>query len=105
VFLGDTFSSGEEQVNVSLAFNETSETVSFEQAIVTLPLYDLEPPELETDDPLEYEVLGTSRRSDRVIQAGLSVLPETLRETGLPLASAHLMSGRKASELLLDETT
>lgn len=92
-----------EDVQITVSLNDRLETLTFEDVILATDEYDIETEDLDTSDPLEYEVLATRRRTDGAVQAGPMVLPAHLAETAMPLVSAHLLSGRKAAEIVLSQ--
>jgi hypothetical protein len=93
----------DKEIELTVSLGDRRETFRFDDVILGVGEYGIEESDLDTSDPLEYEVLGTRRRSDGAVQAGPVVLPDRLAETALPLESAHVLSGRKAAEIVLSE--
>lgn len=103
VYLEESPTVIDDEVRLTVTLDESSETLGFDDLVLTLPRFESETLDEEGEDPLAIEVRGTGRRFDGTVQAGRLVLPDEYAETGLPLESADLLSGRKAAEIILND--
>jgi ribulose 1,5-bisphosphate synthetase/thiazole synthase len=92
-----------DEIELTLSVDDRRETFTFDDVVLSVDDFGIKTHDLDTSDPLEYEVLATGRRHDAAVQAGPTVLPAELSSSAVPLESAHVLSGRKAAEIVLND--
>lgn len=105
VFVGELPSKRDGIFQVFVEFEDLDMELEFDDLIVSSGEFSVEGSSTNDTDPMEGEILNTERTDERFVRAGRSTLTQYERESTLPLESAHLLSGRKAAEIVLNSPT